>query len=235
MSKVSVDLDSPSPYLERDSYFYRLKRRMTYAFALRKIAAECSNAKDPSILEIGTGSGFFLFYARERFPGARLTGVEYDPRLLEAAKRRAPFAECVRGNAETFDLRPASFDVVVSFQVIEHLYDPSAMLARVKSHLKPGGIFILTTPNLDGIGARVMGARWHAHRPDHVSLKGVADWNTLVENAGFDPLYCGSTFFTGIPLMNRLPLGALNWALLAAFGAARWRHGESYVGVFRCR
>jgi SAM-dependent methyltransferase len=234
-SKVSVDLDSPSPYIERDSYLHRKIRYLSFAFALRKIANEHQDGSDFSILEIGTGSGFFLASARQRFPRARLAGIEYDERLLEVTKKRAPFANCVQGNAETFDLRPTTFDVIVSFQVIEHLYDPSAMLTRVKWHLKPGGIFIVTTPNLDGFGARIMGAKWHAYRDDHVSLKGVSNWMEVIERHGFTPLYCGSTFFSGIPVLNRFPLGILNWSLLVAFGAAPWRSGESFVGVFRAQ
>jgi 2-polyprenyl-3-methyl-5-hydroxy-6-metoxy-1,4-benzoquinol methylase len=235
MGKVSVDLESPSPYIESDSFFHRLKRNLSYSFAIRRIRKRFARQEEFSILEVGTGSGFFFSAARREFPRATLSGVEYDPRLLETTKKRAPFAHCIQANAETFDLQPQKFDVVVSFQVIEHLYDPSAMLARVRSHLKPGGLFIVTTPNLDGLGARIMGTGWHGYRDDHVSLKGVAAWTELIKGHGFEPLYCGSTFFTGLPVMNRLPLGLLNWSLLVAFGAVRWRHGESFVGVFEAK
>jgi 2-polyprenyl-3-methyl-5-hydroxy-6-metoxy-1,4-benzoquinol methylase len=235
MTKVSVDLESPSPYVEKDSYLHRIKRNLSYSFALRQIKDKCANKADLSILEIGTGSGFFMTAARREFPRAKLTGIEYDPRLLEATRKMAPFANCMHANAETFDLQPEKFDVVVSFQVIEHLYDPSAMLARAKLHLKPGGIFLVTTPNLDGLGARIMGANWHGYRDDHVSLKGVSAWIDLIQGHGFTRLYSGSTFFSGLPIMNRIPLGIFNWSLLVMFGAARWRHGESFVGVFKAR
>ena len=141
MGKVSVDLESPSPYIESDSFFHRLKRNLSYSFAIRRIRKRFARQEEFSILEVGTGSGFFFSAARREFPRATLSGVEYDPRLLETTKKRAPFAHCIQANAETFDLQPQKFDVVVSFQVIEHLYDPSAMLARVGSHLQPGGLF----------------------------------------------------------------------------------------------
>jgi SAM-dependent methyltransferase len=233
MSKVSVDLDVPSPYVEKDSYFHRFRRNLSYASPLRKIKKAFPNHDKLSILEVGTGSGFFLAAAHKWWPDASLTGIEYDGRLLEVTKRRAPFAECMQGNAETFDLQPAKFDVVASFQVIEHLFDPSAMLTRAKAHLKPGGLLVVTTPNLDGLGAKLMGAKWHGYRADHVSLKGMGDWADVVRGHGFTPIYIGSTFFSGIPVLNRLPLGILNWALLTILGSARWRHGESFVGVFR--
>ena len=232
MDKVSVDLDAPSPYIESGSRLHRLKRRLTYALPLRFIRQHFSHKAPLAVLEVGTGSGFFLLSAHDAFPNATLTGFEYDERLLETTRKRAPFAECLQGNAEKLDLGQRKFDVIVSFQVIEHLYDPSAMLSRMHRHLKPNGLLIITTPNLDGLGARVMGKRWHGYREDHVSLKGVREWSHLIQSHGFSKKYVGSTFFSGVPLLNILPLGLLNWTLLVLLGSARWQLGESFVGVF---
>ena len=109
------------------------------------------------------------------------------------------------------------------------------MLECVRKHLSPNGIFILTTPNLDGFGAKIMKNKWHGYRDDHVSLKGFMDWKGLVEKNGFQPVYCGSTFFSGIPILNSFPLGLFNWGLLVVFGTARWKYGESFVGIFRLK
>jgi hypothetical protein len=77
-----------------------------------------------------------------------------------------------------------------------------------------------------------MGKNWHGYRNDHVSLKDVDGWVGLVESHGFDCVYAGSTFFSGVPLLNKLPLGIFNWALLLAFGSLRWKKGEAFVGAF---
>lgn len=232
MSKVSVDLDAPSPYIENNSWSHRLKRKLSYDFAFKLIRKFKPNLSEGALLEIGTGSGFFLAFCSQLYPKLKLFGLEYDERLLAVTKQRAPLAECKQGNAEEFDWADAKFDVVVSFQVIEHLYRPEDMLTRVKEHLKPGGLFIVTTPNLSGLGAKIMGAKWHGYRDDHVCLKGMADWIKLIESQGFKSAYAGSTFFTGIPMMNRLPLGVVNWALLYLFGTCPWSKGESFVGAF---
>jgi SAM-dependent methyltransferase len=231
--KVSVKTDIPSPYIENKGSLYRLKRKLTYAFAFRLLNKYLSRRQDLEILEIGTGSGFFLDFAREVFPKSRFSGVEYDERLLAETASRAPHANLIQGNAENFDLGQGRFDLVVSFQVIEHLYNPGAMLDKVRAHLKPGGIFLVTTPNLSGLGARWMKEEWHGYRVDHVSLMGKVDWDQLIVSHGFEPLYTGSTFFSGVPVLNRLPLGIVNWLLLVAFGSLRWSAGESYVGVFK--
>lgn len=232
MSKVSVNLDQPTPYLESDSYLHRLKRKFTYRFALRAIHKRFSKASSISLLELGTGSGFFLLAAQESFPRARLLGIEFDGRLLEATQKRAPFAQTWQGNVEIFDIPGEKFDVIVSFQVIEHLYKPEAMIAKVAQHLNPRGLFIFTTPNLAGVGAKVMGSKWHGYRDDHVSMKSAHQWVDLLRAHGFSPVSVGSTFFSGIPWLNRLPLGVFNWILLLLFGYAPWMHGESFVGIF---
>lgn len=231
--KVSVNTDIPSPYIEKRGGLYRLKRKLTYAFAFRLLNRYLSKRQDIDVLEIGTGSGFFLDFAYESFPNSRFCGVEYDERLLAETSSRATHAHLIQGNAENFDLGKSRFDLVVSFQVIEHLYNPGAMLDNVRAHIKPGGIFLVTTPNLSGLGARLMKEKWHGYRDDHVSMKGKDEWDRLIAAHGFSPLYSGSTFFSGVPLLNKLPFGIVNWLLLLAFGSLRWSAGESYVGVFK--
>jgi len=231
--KVSVNTEIPSPYIEKKGGLYRMKRKLTYAFAFRLLSKHLNKLQELQVLEIGTGSGFFLDFAHEYFPNARFSGVEYDQRLMTETASRAPHANLIQGNAENFDLGQGKFDLVVSFQVIEHLYSPVSMLENVHAHLKPGGIFLVTTPNLSGLGARWMKEKWHGYRDDHVSLKGKDEWDRLIMASGFSPLYSGSTFFSGVPALNTLPLGVVNWLLLVAFGSLRWSLGESYVGVFK--
>jgi SAM-dependent methyltransferase len=230
--KVSVNTDIPSPYIENRGGLYRLKRKLTYGFAFRLLNKHLDRKQPLEILEIGTGSGFFLDFASENFPNSRLTGLEYDERLLYEAQRRAPNASIIQGNAECFELGLNKYDLIVSFQVIEHLYNPEAMLENVKAHLKSGGIFLVTTPNLSGIGAQIMKDRWQGYRDDHVSLMHKRDWESLIKTKGFSSLYSGSTFFSGVPVMNKFPLGIINWLLLFVFGSLNWSAGESYVGLF---
>lgn len=233
MSKVSVNKSIPSPYIESESKYYRFKRRFTYAFAFKLLDRFLPRRDNLTVLEIGTGSGFFLYFANEHFQSSKFFGIEYDERLLHVTHARAPFADVKQGNAENFNIEKNKFDVIVSFQVIEHLYDSGAMLDNVRKHLKPDGIFLVTSPNLAGYGARLMREKWHGYREDHVSLKGKEEWDSLITSHGFKRLYSGSTFFSGIPVLNSLPLGVFNWLLLFMFGSLQWSGGESYVAVFK--
>ena len=231
--KVSVNKAIPSPYIENNGRLYRFKRKLTYAFAFRLLKKYLSKNHSLNVLEIGTGSGFFLDFASDFFPNSDFSGIEYDERLLKETLGRAPYAQLIQGNAEDFSLGMETFDLIVSFQVIEHLYNPGAMLLNVYSHLKPGGIFLVTTPNLSSLGASLMRDKWHGYRDDHVSLKSKNDWDNFIRSYGFSELYSGSTFFSGVPILNKFPFGLLNWALLITFGSIRWSYGESYVAVFK--
>lgn len=233
MENVTVDINNPTPYIENDSIFYRFKRKLTLGPVLRKIRKIIPKNKIFSLLEIGTGSGFLISFLESEFPKASFTGLEYDSRLVELSKNKVKNANIIQGNAENFDFKDSKFDVIVSLQVIEHLYKPELMLSAVKKHLNQNGIFILTTPNLESLSARFMKNKWHGYRTDHVSLKSYTDWKVYIEQSGFTSIYCGSTFFTGIPVLNKLPLGLINWALLFFFGSVNWKHGESFIGIFK--
>lgn len=214
MKKVSVELSIPSYYEEKDSRLYRFKRKLTLKPILKIIRNIVKNNQSFSLLEIGPGAGFLLTFLEAEYPNSHLMGVEYDQRLVPIIQNKVKKAKIIQGNAEEFNLENQTFDLIVSLQVIEHLYHPELMIAAVKKHLKPGGTFIFTTPNPEGLGAKIMKDKWHGYRDDHVSLKGVNEWKDAVEKCGLTPVYCGTTFFTGIPLLNKLPFGLINWGLL---------------------
>jgi 2-polyprenyl-3-methyl-5-hydroxy-6-metoxy-1,4-benzoquinol methylase len=232
MDKVTVDLENTSLYAESDSAAHRFKRRLTYRTVFAAIRRAVGDRRQFSLLEVGTGSGYLMHFVEKEYPGATVTGVEYDPRLVALTQSKVQRAVILQGNAEQLDLGEKKFDVIVSLQVVEHLYSPERMLEGVRALLAPGGRFILTTPNLACLSARVMKESWHGYRPDHVSLKDRAGWVALAEHHGFRTIYSGSTFFSGIPWLNRLPLGIINWALLFFVGVAPWNLGESFFGVF---
>ena len=230
MNKVSVDLTQPTPYLEKTARLGVFKRRLTHRHYIKLIRKY--STLNTTILDVGTGSGSFLVEVKRNFPDMTLSGIEYDERLVAQTNVLFGASVCHQGNAETFDLG-SQFDIVTSFQVIEHLYNPETFLANCRKHLAPGGILVITSPNLGCVSKSVMKQKWHGFRYDHVSLKTADDWEELISSAGLTPLYAGTTFFSGIPLLNRFPLGLVNWSLLMIFGSLPWSGGEAFVGVFR--
>ena len=101
------------------------------------------------VLDLGCGSGHGT--ATLAGPGRAVVG--FDRVRPDRASRREG-AHFVRGTLERLPLRPASFELIMSFQVIEHLEDPTPYLEAIARLLAPGGKALITTPNLlmsDGV------------------------------------------------------------------------------------
>jgi 2-polyprenyl-3-methyl-5-hydroxy-6-metoxy-1,4-benzoquinol methylase len=112
------------------------------------------------VLDVGCSSGYLARPLAER--GNTIVGLELDP---EAARVAEEFCELVLvGDVETMDLplEPGSFDVVLGGDVIEHLRDPAATLARLRPLLRPGGRVVLSTPNVANWAIRLslLSGRW---------------------------------------------------------------------------
>jgi 2-polyprenyl-3-methyl-5-hydroxy-6-metoxy-1,4-benzoquinol methylase len=113
------------------------------------------------VLDVGCSTGYLSAPLAER--GNVVVGLELDP---QAAREAEPHCERVLvGDIETMELplEPASFDVVLCADVLEHLRDPGAALARLRPFLvAPAGRLVLTTPNVANWAMRLSLAagRW---------------------------------------------------------------------------
>lgn len=102
---------------------------------------------DGSLLDIGCGSGVLTEECRRL--GWKATGVDPSSSGIELARSAYPEARFEVASA-TDDLSvltpPGGFDVVMSCEVIEHLYSPSSLLRQAHDLTRAGGLLIVTTP-----------------------------------------------------------------------------------------
>lgn len=119
------------------------------------------------VLDAGCGSGYGteLLAATAR----AVIAVDVAPEALELTRERTaalPNVEVRQGSATELPLEAGTVDLVVAFEVIEHLENWPALIAEAKRVLAPGGQFIVSTPNADYYGAQ-RGASgpnpFHAH------------------------------------------------------------------------
>lgn len=101
-----------------------------------------------SVLELGASTGYMSRALSER--GATVVAVEYDPATIPLLSARA--SEAHVGNVEdpatlTF-LEGRTFDTVILADVLEHLMDPRAALARCTSYLAQDGRVLVSMPNV---------------------------------------------------------------------------------------
>lgn len=94
----------------------------------------------PQVMDAGCGGAM-----RVRLPaGAVLNGIDISP---ESAARNSTLFHIVIGDVQTHPLPRAAFDIVICWELLEHVPDPLAALSNLIAATKPGGYIILAFPN----------------------------------------------------------------------------------------
>lgn len=115
------------------------------------------------VLELGCGSGATLKWLKAQHHCQRTYGVELFPQAASLAAQGVD--EVLQGDIEHLQLPwpAAHFDLILCLDVLEHLVDPWQVLARLMTHLKPGGRVIASIPNVRNwraLGPLLFAGRW---------------------------------------------------------------------------
>jgi len=97
------------------------------------------------VLEVGCGEGRGISQLIDK--SKSFTALDKIDEALQKLRGTYPQATFISGNFPPFAVPANAYDVVVSFQVIEHIRDDSSFLREIHRVLKPGGKALLTTPN----------------------------------------------------------------------------------------
>ncbi|HEY44799.1 MAG TPA: class I SAM-dependent methyltransferase [Anaerolineae bacterium] len=118
------------------------------------------------VLDVGCGPGFFMEVAERK--GYDVWGLDPSSYIVRVAQER--FGEHVReGTLQTANFENQSFDVIVSFDTFEHIYEPIIFLDASRELLTSEGVLVITTPNTKSLLARVSGRRWVSFKiPEHI-------------------------------------------------------------------
>jgi SAM-dependent methyltransferase len=135
--------------IERREVAYWVFREIERSFPSR--VAEC-------VVDVGGGTGAYLALLKSRLHVTRFISTDVQPRSGYAD----PDVTYLQVGAEELSqhIPPSSVDLVLMIEVIEHLVDPDTAIEQVFRCLRPGGVMILTTPNLSSLlnrGALLMG------------------------------------------------------------------------------
>ncbi|WP_420126695.1 class I SAM-dependent methyltransferase [Longimicrobium sp.] len=137
------------------------------------------------ILDVGCGNGEFMAAAKEA--GYQVVGTDISVPAVELCRSRG--LDAVAGDFLTLPFE-GTFDAVTMWDVIEHLTDPVAFVARARSLLRPGGYLVVKTP---GVTDRMLTmvkvvpsmASSILHE-DHIQFFTAASFSRLAQRAGFD-------------------------------------------------
>jgi O-antigen biosynthesis protein len=117
------------------------EHRVRYAWAASLVAGR-------KVLDAGCGLGYgAAMLARA---GATVTGVDIAEAVIEAGRPSAgPQVDLQVGDVRSLAFDDRSFDVVVCFEVVEHIDERDAVLAELRRVLVPGGLLLVSSPNRD--------------------------------------------------------------------------------------
>ena len=121
---------------------------------------------------------------RRRFAAGvarRVVAVDYDEAAVAHVRSRYPRVEAMQANLAELPLPDASVDVVVNFQVIEHLWDQAQFVAECARVLRPLGLLMVSTPNRVTFSP----GRDTPINPFHTRELNAAELTQLLVDAGF--------------------------------------------------
>jgi 2-polyprenyl-3-methyl-5-hydroxy-6-metoxy-1,4-benzoquinol methylase len=122
---------------------YGLNKRLVFA-------SEALGAlRDPSILDIGCGTGELLTLPLAR-QGWRITGLDIHSQSVERAAVLAQDLPTARFLCDDLESVAERFDAIILSEVIEHVTDPRGLLEEIRAKLADDGVLILTLPNGHG-------------------------------------------------------------------------------------
>lgn len=125
--------------LSRHDWYY-MQKKWEYAAALRLLPSS------GSVLEVGCGHGHFLDQCARK--GLQAVGLELSP--PDSGKSNSEKIEILDATIDDHAQRHLQeYDIVCSFQVLEHVPEPKQFLEACCKTLRPGGKLILCTPNAD--------------------------------------------------------------------------------------
>lgn len=162
-----------------------------------------------AVLDVGCGSGGFLFQLKKRWPSDyQILGTDVSGGPLDyAASRGVPVA---RGDflSQDFGRNPgapasgtacfvkqdqravpeagAPFDAVTLWAVAEHLAEPKRFLEKAHSMLKPCGLCIVLVPNLRSLAVRLLGAKYRYVYLQHLNYFSAQTLRQLGKRVGFE-------------------------------------------------
>lgn len=106
------------------------------------------------LLEVGAGFGTFCEEIGKMDIFRRIIAVEPTPDLAETCRQRG--LEVIEKPIEYVELPPNSVNVIVTFEVIEHIFDPGEFVRNCHRVLSRNGLFVATCPNVKGFDLTVL-------------------------------------------------------------------------------
>jgi ubiquinone/menaquinone biosynthesis C-methylase UbiE len=146
---------------------YQVEHKQRYQWAL-------DYCQGKRVLDVACGTAYGSAILAQS-GAAQVVGVDISIEAVAPNGKRPPRLALANSDACKLPFKANTFDVVVSFETIEHLADPETLLAEISRVLKPGGVCVCSSPNRDFLpssGVKEL-------NPFHISEMSYAEFNHL--------------------------------------------------------
>ena len=168
------------PGLDVENYWFR-RHEVVY----QQSAPRCAGLE---VLEAGCGEGYGADLISR--VARRVIALDYDQTTVAHVRARYPRVEVMHGNLAELPLADASVDVVVNFQVIEHLWNQTQFVRECARVLRPSGLLMVSTPNRITFSP----GRDTPINPFHTRELNADELTRLLVDAGFTSLSMSGVF-----------------------------------------
>jgi 2-polyprenyl-3-methyl-5-hydroxy-6-metoxy-1,4-benzoquinol methylase len=176
--------DEPNPFT-----------RWNRQYGMAKRCRVVTDRRPPGrLLDVGCGTGLFLDAMRRR--GWEVHGEDMTPVAARLARERFGL-EVFEGTLEQARYPDQHFDAVTLWNVIEHVPDPPATIREIGRILRPGGLIVMGTPNVDALDARLFGRYWALwEAPRHFNVFSPESLGRVLRQNGFQSVTAQSVVGT---------------------------------------
>ena len=177
---------SYQPYLtaieDEPSWRRRFSRRLAMRKRLRLVRRYFN--QPGRVLDVGCATGSFLAALRDA--GWQTEGVEFSAYAADYARQRHGL-EVTTGELADGRFPDGRFDLVIFWDVLEHIRQPRQTLQEAARIAKPGGALLLTLPNPDSLEARLFGQYWGGwDTPRHLYIFPLAPLRRMLAETGWE-------------------------------------------------
>lgn len=193
---------NPAKVYYKDYYAERDFRSREFAKMIKRIE---TFKKPGRLLDVGAAAGFLMDSARKS--GWETYGVEFSKTASEFARGELKL-NVKTGELPECDWPEDYFDVITMIDMIEHTKDPKANLRAAARFLKPGGLLVISTPNIASLGFRIFGKGFVFMRPEvHLWYFDLKTMSRMLASFGIRVLkadypYFDTRYFNGREVWN---------------------------------
>ncbi len=135
------------------------------------------------ILDVGCATGEFLSVARDF--GYTVEGLELSKWSSDIARSKK--IKVYRGLLKSIASKNSKrYDVITLFGVIEHFEKPADEMTYISKLLKPGGLLVIWTGDINSISSKILKHNWWYWQGQHIQYFSHKSLNLLAKNSGFE-------------------------------------------------